>query len=294
MLNINKNLSVINYNAGNISRVKYIAVHYTANNGDTAYNNTVYFKSAYRGASANLFVDETSIWQSVDDKNIAWHIGTSGKYYHAYARNSNTIGIEMCSRIGSDGKYYIPETTQKNTAELVKYLMNKYNIPIANVLRHYDVTHKSCPEPFVRVPSQWTNFKALITGATTSTVTSGSSTTASAGTTYIKNNRVGLVQTALNTSYKSNLIIDKSCGPATQKAITAHNLAYYGGVQPYGAYVKAMQQMLNDLGYNCGNADGYFGKKTKAAALAYQKANGLSADGIVGLNTMLSMLKKFN
>lgn len=37
--------------------------------------------------------------------------------------------------------------------------MEKYNIPIENVLRHYDVTGKMCPKPFVVDESLWTNFK---------------------------------------------------------------------------------------------------------------------------------------
>ena len=37
--------------------------------------------------------------------------------------------------------------------------MEKYNIPLENVLRHYDVTGKICPEPFVRNQVQWLDFK---------------------------------------------------------------------------------------------------------------------------------------
>ena len=49
--------------------------------------------------------------------------------------------------------------------------------------------------------------------------------------------------------------------------------------------VKTLQTMLNALGYNCGSADGIFGSKTQAAVMAFQKANGLAVDGIVGPNT---------
>ena len=49
-----------------------------------------------------------------------------------------------------------------------------------------------------------------------------------------------------------------------------------------GDAVRKLQEMLNAKGYTCGNVDGIFGSKTYAAVLAFQKANGLAADGIVG------------
>ena len=45
---------------------------------------------------------------------------------------------------------------------------------------------------------------------------------------------------------------------------------------------RKLQELLNAKGYTCGNVDGIFGSKTKAAVLAFQKANGLGVDGIVG------------
>ena len=49
-----------------------------------------------------------------------------------------------------------------------------------------------------------------------------------------------------------------------------------------GDAVRKLQELLNAKGYTCGSVDGIFGSKTYAAALAFQKANGLGADGIVG------------
>ena len=46
--------------------------------------------------------------------------------------------------------------------------------------------------------------------------------------------------------------------------------------------VKTLQEMLNAKGYNAGSVDGIFGKNTQAAVIAFQNANGLAADGIVG------------
>ena len=157
-MEIKKNITTQNWNSGTLSRIKYIVVHYTGNNGDTALGNTNYFKS-YRGASAHYFVDENNIYQSIEDKNIAWHCGAN-HYKHPYCRNSNSIGVELCSRKGKN--YYFKDETVTNAVWLVKQLMAKYNIPITNVIRHYDVTGKICPEPYVRDNKVWQNFKARL------------------------------------------------------------------------------------------------------------------------------------
>ena len=156
-MEIKRNITTKNFDSGSINRIKYIVVHFTANNGDTAYGNTNYFKS-YRGASAHYFIDENGIYQSIEDKNIAWHCGAK-KYKHSTCRNSNSLGVELCSRKDSKGNYYFMDKTVDNAIELVKMLMAKYNVPIANVIRHYDVTGKNCPEPFVRDIKSWQNFK---------------------------------------------------------------------------------------------------------------------------------------
>lgn len=52
-----------------------------------------------------------------------------------------------------------------------------------------------------------------------------------------------------------------------------------------GIDVKLLQTQLNNKGYNCGKVDGEFGKNTKSAVISFQKANKLTADGIVGKDT---------
>ena len=46
--------------------------------------------------------------------------------------------------------------------------------------------------------------------------------------------------------------------------------------------IKAAQIELNELGYNCGVADGIMGKKTRAALIKFQNDKGLKVDGILG------------
>ncbi len=56
-----------------------------------------------------------------------------------------------------------------------------------------------------------------------------------------------------------------------------------------GDNVKELQETLNRLGYDCGNADGVFGTKTKQAVEAFQRASGLAVDGVVGKNTWAAL-----
>ncbi len=151
--------------ARDLSSIKFIVIHYTANNGDTARNNGEYFGREYVGASAHYFVDSKEVIQSVLDKYIAWHCGGSLESSHHPLRgictNSNSIGVELCSII-QNGKYAFKQETVNLAAELTRYLMSRYNIPANRVIRHYDVTGKTCPAPFVYRENQWNNFKRLL------------------------------------------------------------------------------------------------------------------------------------
>lgn len=165
-MNITKKLTKVNFTDKNSTkRIKYIVIHYVGATG-SAKNNADYFYNVYRGVSAHYFVGHIGeIYQVVDDADIAWHCGTTGTYKHKTCRNSNSIGIEMCCRKDAKGNWYFEEETVAATVELVKFLMKKYNVPIGNVIRHYDVTGKKCPEPYVRTAAAWSNFKNRILAA---------------------------------------------------------------------------------------------------------------------------------
>ena len=95
-MQINQLLTPYNYVPGSLKRVKYIVIHYVGALGG-AEENCRFYASGYQGASAHYYVGFSGeIWQSVEDKNIAWHCGTRGKYLHPECRNSNSIGIELC------------------------------------------------------------------------------------------------------------------------------------------------------------------------------------------------------
>ena len=161
-----------NYRAGRTQPVRYIVMHYTANNGDTARNNCDYYhRVGGLQASAHYFVDEHGAMQSVREGDTAWHCGAEAgrRYWHPECRNGNSIGIEMCSRKRADGSYYIKPETVANAATLAKDIMQRYGIDTDHVLRHYDVTGKRCPMPWVDDPAQWAAFKDMLTPKNTTT-----------------------------------------------------------------------------------------------------------------------------
>jgi peptidoglycan hydrolase-like protein with peptidoglycan-binding domain len=81
---------------------------------------------------------------------------------------------------------------------------------------------------------------------------------------------------------------DGVVGPKTWAALSKPASGGSGPTLKEGARgepVRALQNRLNQLGYNVGAADGAFGPKTEAAVKAFQRAKGLTADGVVGPKT---------
>ena len=58
-----------------------------------------------------------------------------------------------------------------------------------------------------------------------------------------------------------------------------------------GTQVKVLQYLLIDAGFDCDKVDGIAGKNTIAAVKAFQTAQGLTADGIVGAKTWAALLQ---
>jgi N-acetylmuramoyl-L-alanine amidase CwlA len=168
-----------------LTKVLALIVHYTANytQGANDIANAKYFLRPYkvdnnrfeekatddqfRYGSAHYTVDMDSIQLCIPENEMAYHVGASTytpfalKTFKAASRscvpNMYTIGIEMCVNAGNDWT-----KTVENTAELASDIMIKYNIPMDMLLRHYDITGKICPKPYVDNPKAWQDFKALV------------------------------------------------------------------------------------------------------------------------------------
>lgn len=149
-----------NYGGRQGAKAAYLVIHYTAGDGDTAEENGLYFSRTEVGASAHWFVDEYGAVASVPESEAAWHCGAK-TYVHPRCRNQNSIGVELCSR-KTDGTYTFAPQTLKHAVQLVRQLMKTYDIPVERVLRHYDVTGKGCPAPFLEQDNWNTFLEALM------------------------------------------------------------------------------------------------------------------------------------
>ena len=153
-----------NYQGRRTQAVLYLVIHYVGALGDAMQNAAYYGTTPGIKASAHYFVghaeDGADIWGSVAENCIASHCGRSdGKYKHPTCRNANSIGIEMCCHQDKAGNWYFDQETIDRTAELARDIMTRYGIDVDHVLRHFDVTGKICPAPFVLNPGAWENFK---------------------------------------------------------------------------------------------------------------------------------------
>ena len=263
-----KKLTKVNYTHMSNKKNEYIVIHYTGNATDTALANARYFETVNRGASANYFVDQTSVYQCVLDSDKAWHVGVNYGNHTLFGKctNSNSIGIEMCSN-----KNKIAQDTYKNTVDLTKKLMKKYNIPASRVVRHYDVCNKVCPgwSGWTRKNDKiWKQFKKDIqatASVSSSTVTKKPS---SISNEYTYTKFLSDLRTILG--LKSN---------ASKKTILSKTITVSANKNNNHKVVKPIQKYLNTLGYSCGTADGIAGSKFTVAVKAFQKKNKCVQDG---------------
>jgi peptidoglycan hydrolase-like protein with peptidoglycan-binding domain len=73
----------------------------------------------------------------------------------------------------------------------------------------------------------------------------------------------------------------------TQPTVAAPSSTLKPGDQ--GASVKLLQRALARLGYSPGTIDGQYGPSTTQAVSRFQRAKGLTEDGILGPNTLQAL-----
>lgn len=160
-----------NYGSSRATKsIKYAVAHYTGNDGDTDEANANYFANNYVGASAHYFIDDDSVTQSVPDNYVAWAVGSSGLLdqgspykkngakFWGKCTNANSLSFELCDT-NKNGKRMVSKATRANAAAFIAKKMHQYNIPISNLIRHFDVNGKLCPLYWVTDEEDWLVFK---------------------------------------------------------------------------------------------------------------------------------------
>ena len=142
-----------------------------------------YTRATYNGnmgtVRVHYYVDDLGAWQNLPLDNQSWHAGQSGKkaQYGSHKGNAQTISIE-CIMKSADLSVEENAKARDNSARLVAYLLNKYNLTINNLYTHnYWVNirngrtgtvdylnklndgYKGCP---LYIRPKWDDFKSLV------------------------------------------------------------------------------------------------------------------------------------
>ncbi len=200
---------------------------------------------------------------------------------HASDNNSNSLGICF------EGNFETESMTdiQKNAgAELVAYLKNKYGI--STVQRHKDVGTTSCPGK--NFP-----FNEISSGQQTSSSTVQATETAPAG--FSQDvldfqracNADGITDENGNELKEDGILGDHTKAAATKVLLKAKLVNGKYKVGSTGVLVEFVQFRI---GFTGADIDRKYGADTRQGVIAYQENHGLTADGSVGVKTIMCML----
>lgn len=151
------------------SSVKYIVIHYTAGNKDTAENEGRYFsRPHYPKTSAHFFIDRLgNVVKSVGLDHVAYSVGgkkysdcgkTGGGKYYRKCMNSNSVSIELCDNLERD-----PSPEQIEAVKKTIFYIQKYCKNAKTIIRHFDVNGKHCPARMMD-KKKWGDFCEKLAG----------------------------------------------------------------------------------------------------------------------------------
>lgn len=136
------------------NKIEKIVVHWVGNANSTAIANRNYFenlKDTHKTYASSHYVIGLNgeIIRCIPEDEVAFHSGS-------YSMNRKSIGIETCHP-DWEGKFN--ENTYNSVVELCVDICKRYNLGIDAIIRHYDVTGKSCPKYYVENEAEWIKFK---------------------------------------------------------------------------------------------------------------------------------------
>jgi len=125
-----------------LNHIKYVGREYKKNNGKNKEING----EGFRYGAGQFYVDSKMIGSPIPEDEVAYHVGSS-RYTQTKFNlfgdenpNNYAIGIECCVNVDDDFNGML-----NNLISLIYYLMEKYNLTVNDIYRHYDITGKYCP-----------------------------------------------------------------------------------------------------------------------------------------------------
>lgn len=136
------------------NKIEKIVVHWVGNANSSAIANRNYFenlKDTHKTYASSHYVIGLNgeIIRCIPEDEVAFHSGS-------YSMNRKSVGIETCHP-DWEGKFN--ENTYNSVIELCADICKRYNLGIDAIIRHYDVTGKSCPKYYVENEVEWIKLK---------------------------------------------------------------------------------------------------------------------------------------
>lgn len=317
-----------------LDSVDAVVMHWTGNPGASDENHANFFDGADGGggryASAHLFGDRDSTTLIIPLSEMAYHANDVQKHkpdgspYRGVTlllpnANRKSIGYEMC--VERDGTIH-PDTVKKAVKDVAELCRMFKLDPSVQIVRHFDVTAKNCPAPWVKDPLQFVAFKSavakemgVVVKPTAPKPTAPKSSIllkvgSKGAQVVLAQSKLGIkadgvfgsgTETAVRAFQKAmGLKVDGVIGSVTwaklqevsppkkatpPKPVEKDSVAYPGEVLRKGSQGKnvgLLQSKLKAKGAKSLKVDNDFGTNTEIAVKAFQKANGLEDDGEVG------------
>ncbi|MGV3464747.1 MAG: N-acetylmuramoyl-L-alanine amidase, partial [Heyndrickxia sp.] len=86
-------------------------------------------------------------------------LAATASYYKGGGANLTSIGVEMC--VEKNGT--IHQDTISRSVDVAVQLCKQFNLdPLKDIYRHYDITGKNCPAPWVKNGQEFEDFKKRV------------------------------------------------------------------------------------------------------------------------------------
>lgn len=254
-----------------------IIIHHPEWYGDIVGLNNMMRTMGYAMVGYNYYVrKDGSIWQA-----RPVHVTSA----NCYGQNHCSIGI--CFEGNYEKDTAMPDAQFNSGVELIQYLMKQHNI--SEVGGHKRYCNTACPGKYFPLDKMINAVHGKsIVNASISYSNTSSNSNQKLWELCVNGEIVKRLQHELNVQLDAGIKEDGWFGDGTLSKCCLVRKGAKGNIS------KIIQERLIAKGYSVGpwGADGCFGQGTYDAVIKFQRAKGLSADGIVGKNTWKALLKK--